>query len=338
MFSKSSLAVLACLFALSALVTGATPPSVAVETDVELAAPLSAFDVRWESEGSLLVAAARGGVRRITPEGAELGVVSEYPASRIGQGDGFILAGTPLALSCIPAKSCAANPVREFASLVDVDAADDRIAFLGAARGDEQGLASDGVIAWSGPRSTELKPLMRGRTSPGGKDMARCGILELGAIRVLEGGSTLVYPGIEPGLYQYAADGKLLRAWQTDSLGIVDDCSMTDEEVALLARDFARRTEWFAARTIVEDVLPLDRGPALLLRHVRGGKTFWELAILSDSGAPRRLALPLSFPTPRAHARADVRGDRVALVAADMPLPGRKPGAAARVIVFKLEP
>jgi hypothetical protein len=61
-----------------------------------------------------------------------------------------------------------------------------------------QGLARDGTIAWIGSLSkgmADMRPLMKGRAKPGGKDMARCSILETGAIRFMPDGSVIVVPG-----------------------------------------------------------------------------------------------------------------------------------------------
>ena len=127
----------------------------------------------------------------------------------------------------------------------------------------------DRVGRLSVERDADLRPVMKRRSHPGGKDMARCGVLQTGAIRFMPDGSLVVAPGVEPGIYRYSADGKLMQTWDTRPLGIVDDCAMPDKELHLLARDFGERIKWYASRVIVDDILPLSSGPALLLRRVR---------------------------------------------------------------------
>lgn len=330
--------------------TAAAPSSqfsLKVVSDAPLPAGVSGFDVRWESDTEFVIAAGILGVRRMNARGLT-GPLEGRPAARadfaslLGTGAGYLAFGTPFgALTAARSDLTDARvAAQSFAAIVDLDAREDRVAVLGAMRGEQLGLASDGAIAWTGSLSKglrDLRPLMRGRSKPGAKDVARCGILGIGAIRVLRDGSIVVFPGAEPGFYHYDARGNLLRTWQTDTLGIFDDCSMSDKEVALLARDFVHRTKWLSSRTTVEDILPLEAGPALLLRSVSGGATRWDLAIFSGSAAPRRVSLPISFPTPRGHARGDVRGNRIALVLADAPLPGQKPASPSRLVTLTIQ-
>jgi hypothetical protein len=222
---------------------------------------------------------------------------------------------------------------------MDIDARGDVVAALGADSGDQQGLARDGIIAWTGFLSddlAEMRPLMKGRSSPGGKDMARCSILETGVIRFMRDGSVVIVPGVEPGIYRYDDHGKLMQTWDSAELGIVDDCAIQDTELAVLARDFARRIDWLASRIVVDDILPLRGGPALLLRRVDKNVTKWDLVTLPFHGKSERVPLPVTIPTPRGHVRGDIRGDQVILLVFDDPMPKQKPVAPPRLMVLSL--
>lgn len=265
-----------------------------------------------------------------------------FISGRIAAGHKHLVVGSPLGgFAWIPIDSRLAGRMshKGLMTVMDIDARGDIVAVLGADSGDVQGLARDGVIAWTGSLSkglADMRPLMKGRAKPGGKDMARCAILETGAIRFMRDGSMVVVPGVEPGVYRYDDRGKLIQTWDTGPLGIVDDCAITDTELSLLARDFAHRSEWLASRVTVDDILPLRSGPALLLRRVESGVTKWDLVTLPFQGKMERVALPVTMPTPRAHLRGDVRGDQIVLLVFDDPLPRQKPIAAPRLFVLSI--
>ena len=261
---------------------------------------------------------------------------------------GFVAAGTDHLLLASPFGTVgwfSRQPGRslgekQLLTVMDIDARGDKAALLGADSGSVQGLSRDGVIAWIGSLSkgmSDLKPLMRGGANPGGKDMARCSILEIGAIRFMTDGSVIVVPGAESGVYRYSAAGKLMQTWDTDPLGFVDDCLIPDQELQMLAGDFARRNEWFASRVILDEILPLPSGPALVLRSVEKGATRWDVVTLPlKGGKPERVRLPLTVASPRAHVRGDVRGNSIALLVFDDPLPGQKPVTPPRVVVLSI--
>ena len=90
-----------------------------------------------------------------------------------------------------------------------------------------------------------------------------------------------------------------------------------------------------ASRVIVDDVLPLPSGPGLLLRRVENGITKWDLVALRyDGGKPSRTPLPVTMPSPRSHARGDVRGDRILLLMFDDALPQQKAAQPPQLVVF----
>ena len=332
----------------------ALPSHAAISMRVVSSAPLSgdviARDVRWAGPGEVYVSLGKLGAIRtrvdstvhftpVMPGGDRGG----FPITgRIAAAQKHLVVASPLGgVGWIPLSTAGARPIghRPLLAVMDIDARGDNVAVLGADSGNVQGLARDGTIAWTGSLSKSMKdmrPLMKGRSRPGGKDMARCSILQTGAIRFMPDGSLIVVPGVEPGVFRYDAAGKLVQTWDSDPLGIIDDCWINDNELQLLARDFGKRIDWLATKVMVDDILPLPGGPALLLRRVERGVTRWDLVRLLYNGKMERMALPLTMPHPRAHVRGDVRGNQLVLLAFEDPLPGRKPLAPPRLVVLSI--
>lgn len=315
----------------------------------ELPAGARPWDVRWASSSEVYLSLGPQGVIRLKLGSAQFSTVMPpgnrggfFLTSLLARGENHLVGASPFGgFAWVPFQAGARNKLQEkgLANIMDIDARGDRFALLGADSGPLRGLAEDGTIAWTGSFSQDLKvlrPLMKGRATPGGKDMARCAFLETGGIRFMADGSLVVLPGTEPGMYRYDGSGKLLQTWDTAPLGIVDDCAIGDQELAVLARDFAHRSGWLASRTTVDEILPLSKGPALLLRRVAKGVTTFEMLILPFRGKPERVAVPVTVATPRGHVRGDVRGDQLVLLAFDAPLPNQKPGAPTRLIVLSI--
>lgn len=307
-----------------------------------------ARDVRWAGPSEVYVSTGQKGVVRTSVTSAGTlksmappdGQSAIWISGLVGAGQRHLFIATPLGTAAWFRLDGNPRPVRErsFLTIMDIDARGDAAAILGSDRGPLRGLSRDGTIAWLGSLSkdlSDLRPLMRGQSKPGAKDMARCSILETGAIRFMQDGSIVVLPGAEPGMYRYAANGKLIETWPTEALGIVDDCALPDSELHLIARDFKARLDWYAARIIVDDILPLSTGPALLLRRVEKNVTTWDLVTFPyGGGRSERIRLPLSVASPGARVRGDVRGNEIVLLVFDDPLPRQKPVAPPKLVVL----
>lgn len=308
-----------------------------------------ARDILWAGPGEVYIALGKNGVLR-----ASLALTSHQlvvpPASakhlmagRIGRGGKHLVFSSPVGgFSWLPFHTGPAGELgtRAMAVVTDVDARGDRVAVLGAEAGPVTGVAADGTIAWTGSLTRglhDMRPLMKGRARPGGKDMARCSFLETGAIRFMRDGSVVVAPGVEPGVYQYDESGKLLHAWDTAQLGILDECPSDIQTLRPMRRDVGARSDWLAAHVVLDDILPLRSGPALLLRRVERGVSRWDLVTLPRSGRPSRVEVPITVPSPRGHLRGDVQGNLIVMLAFDDPLPGRQPVAPQRVVVLTME-
>jgi hypothetical protein len=318
-----------------------------VERDNPLETPGgSAQDIRWNSDSEVLVAEGRGGVsvRNVSKPNAVLryaipkGTQGFFFASRLASSSAYVVTAAPFGsfgwrdvrTPNMPTESAAMG------MLIDVDVRGDRLAILGG-NTNEKGGTPDGILTVTSlsRKATDRQIVMQGPTGPKGKELARCYLFEPGAVRYLPDGSLIVVPGLMPGAYQYDDAGKLLRTWQTDDLLILDECRITDEQMMAMAADFSARTDWMSQYTIVDDILPFGDGPGLLLRTVRDGGTRWEIAYLLSSGKVRRERLPFHSPSPRAHLRGDVRGNRVALLLFDYELPNKAPLPARLIIATR---
>lgn len=341
------------LFLFAFLVAAAHPSpaiSLRVTHEASIADHVIAREVRWASPTEVYVGFGKNGVIKAAVENPAQRVFVMPPADqggfvvsgRLAAGRDHIVVASPIGgIGWIPLDVSKPRKLTEkgLLSVMDVDAQGDQVVILGADSGSVQGLDRAGTIAWTGSLSkglSDLRPLMKGRATPGGKDMARCSFLETGAVRWMPDDSVVILPGTEPGLYRYSKAGRLQHVWDTGPLGIVDDCDIAQDELSLLARDFAKRVEWMSARVIVDDLLSLDNAPALLLRHVENGVTRWDLVTIPARGKGERIALPVTMPTPRAHLRGDVLGDRIVFLVFEDPLPGQEAIATPRIVVMAI--
>lgn len=347
-------AIAQCLLATSLVasfdVAAATSVRLIGDSSLTLPPDARARDVRWAGPSHVYVSLGKQGVVR-TSVGTAGPLTTVVPpanqggfflSSLLAAGTKHLIVGSPFGgFGWMSVEGGATGKVgqRALSTVMDIDAAGDTLAVLGADSGETQGLASDGVIAWTGSLSkglSDMRPLMKGRSKPGGKDMARCGFLQTGAIRFMLDGSVVVVPGVEPDVYRYSTAGKLMQTWATGPLGVVDNCDLGEQERTMLGRDFPRRLDWLASRVVVDDLVPLREGPALLLRRVEQGVTKWDVVTLPFRGKSERIALPITMPTPRAHVRGDVRDDRLILLVFDDPLPGQKPVGPPRLLVLSV--
>ena len=285
-------------------------------------------DIRWVADDVLYVGAAKEGVLRLPFEPAwghpspvlstTTGHRNVWGASRIGISRDY-LAGAPEAFA-VGWKRLPDGPleVESFDGIVDLDVWRDRLVVLGVRR-DEQGrFAPDGAIAWVGSLSKGLKDLKVVRYSIFGPltlgSMASCGPFGIGGARFLPDGRFVVVPGSEPGVFLHDASGKLLRTWETGSLGIDTDCRMKEEQRRQLLSDLQARTEWINRRRTLDEIVPLPHGFGLAVRSFTDGAARWRLVVLAENGKVSSLELPFTCPAPTCELRADVRGDRIAFL------------------------
>lgn len=337
----------AALPAAGAAAKGAAPVRLRVVSDRPLVEPdlRWAQDVRWASDGAVWLAAARAGVfevalagdrapRRVVAAGGEAPDGSQLAAS-----GGYLAAAAGFGAVSWTGLETGVERASPLATIVDFDVWRDQAIFLGARRDEEGRWAPEGAVLWAGSLArglAELTPRMYSASATHADEVARCGILELGAVRFFDDGRYVVVPGFQPGAYLYDRGGRLLRAWETGPLGFYDECDHGWDTSDLLARDPDARRRWVHQRVVLDDVVDWHGEPALLLRHPRPGGTGWRLVVLGDAGPSEPVELPLRTGSTASHVRADRRGDRLALVVSEFG-PEVPPAEPPRLVVLDRE-
>ena len=296
-------------------------PVVRVITDTALTgAAAETGGVRWASADSVYLTTMAEGVLEFDLH-AKTPARIVFPATRgkcftcvhLGTSSRYMVTAFPaFAMAWKRITEPSIHPV-PFDVISALDVRDDRLVFIGSRR--EKGQwAPDGAIAWSGTLSkdlADLHPVLFSALGPDAQILGDCGFGDVSAARYLRDGSYVLVPGVEPGVFLYDPDGKLLYTWQTDRLGFLDRCDISPQNRLLYARDPEARYQWLNHYRTVEDILPLPEGPALLLREVQGGSTKWSLLILKRNAPPSKIDLPIRAPSDVAIAKADIRGKRI---------------------------
>lgn len=197
---------------------------------------------------------------------------------------------------------------------------------------------------WTGPPSLDwstLTPVHRISAGPQaiknfGETIGPYG----GAIDVGEDGTVAVTTTVEPGIYRYDGEGRLLEVLGKDLDQLVirrmyDALEVYRRDVEGRYRDVVNR------QAMTDDLVLTDRGPALVVRKAKGEEVAWELWFPDTKGLREVQRLDLHSRRPYAHADCDARGERLVCVflqrRADQPiwqLDGTK--AEAMLAVFDL--
>ncbi len=308
-------------------------------------------DVRWAQNRSVFIAEMLRGVYQIS-----LDDTTQTPRLMVRRGNGIDEIWLADSLAASPNLLAVGGMVFSFgwttwsheglmdqfpmALVVDLDLSGNRVLLLGAQRDDAGRYAPDGAVAWIGTLAQgpdALTPVFYSSSGPGARNMDACGPMLTGAVRFLPDGSFVIVPGVEPDVYLYGPQGKLLRVWSSEAVGFDAGCGLSDEDMYRLSADEPGRWAWVNQRRTVDDVLALPEGPGLIVRSVRGGKTHWQLKILSTSGTISSCDLPISSDSDLAHLAGDVRdGELVLLVAVYGHTPQtRRPETPPRLVTFK---
>lgn len=228
----------------------------------------------------------------------------------------------------------------------DLDARDGQVALLGLRRSDDgKTMAPEGFVAWTGtlgPELEELRPLHLSTAGPGARPVESCSNFEIGGVRYLPDGRLVVAPGAEPGVYFYSTEGKLLDVWDTEPLGVGVDCSFDDEKRDLLSRDPHARWGYLNQFRTIDEILPFDDGPGLVVRRVGEDGTRWDLLVRDAAGQAKTQPLPFTSPSKLAHVRGDLRGGRAVFLIFDSAVvlppndPVGKSSQDPRLLVFEL--
>lgn len=301
-------------------------------------------DLRWASADSIFLAAGKsGGLRlRFEPEWGKHEVEvpagpSLWAAARVGASSRYLAIGAPA--HTVAWRKLPAGELRAVAlyTVVDLDVFEDRLVVLGARKDERERFAPDGAITWIGSLDNnlaDLKPVHFSVAGPGARPMDACGAFETGAVRFLGDGTFLVVPGVEPGIFLYDRTGTLLRSWEARDVGLDADCGLNDEQMMLLSASLEARSAWINQRRVLDDIVALPQGAGLLVRQIANGRTGWQLKILRRDGRVSTHALPFTLPSPHWHLRADVRGERIAILVKEYAV--SSPPAPSRLIITTL--
>lgn len=333
-----------------AAVSVAPAAEIRVLSDRPVPAPLVwAFDVRWESDSSVLIAAGKTSVlevsidasgqapRQVTPRHDEPG--GFWLSSLLASSPTHLVVGAPVFSYSWTSRTKLDQRVIDFDASVDIDVFNDRILILGALKDEVGSFSPDGAIAWFGAIEdgrAGLHPILYSIYGPGAKAMGECGIFGLGAARFFPDGSFVLIPGVEPGIFWYTKSGQLQRTWESSALGLEDVCKpffgLTDQ----LAIDPHARNRWLNQRKVVDEILPLPNGPGIIIREMKDHEIRWRMAMLTADGKVSWLDLPLVGSSTYSHLKGDVRGHRIVFLVAEH---GKeKPAAVPRIVLAELKP
>jgi hypothetical protein len=284
-----------------------SPPGIRILSEVALPKELlPAQDVRWASDDSVYLALVwqgvaefslkpQGKVREVIPGAAKLGGMRL--ATLLAASPQYLAAAGPAYSVTWQKRESTTRLEEAFDSVKALDLRGARLLAVGARRGEKASFAPDGAVAWVGSldkKLADLKPVLYDQAGPGAPNLDACGTSSLGAARFLPDGGFVLVPGFQPGVSRYSADGKLVQTWDTGALGID-----------------SLRHDWVNRRTIVDAMLPLAQGPALVLRRVEKGRSRWDLVVLREGGPIERTPIPIESASDLVHLKADVRGAKI---------------------------
>jgi hypothetical protein len=330
-----------CSNRFAAAATPISTPRVIVDRSVSLTLP---SDIRWLDDDHVIVTDADRGIARIdiSRQLSPISWLEDWPEPR-GPGSRYFhlavsneyLVAADFAFRMRWKERKALGALQEIFSeyIADVDVIDGRVLISGLRRDAAGQLGTDGSTAWTGLLSEGeqgLKPILPFRNRKAIEDCAGFG---LGVVRFLMDGSFIVVPGVEPGIYLYGKDGRLIRVWQTDRLGLDVNCDFSKEQQGVLSTKAVARQQWVNHHPIVDEIIETPAGPALVVRRVVEGGTRWDMLVLNGD-PPLVQALPITSSSTWAHLSAARRGRRFALLVADR-LAAREDGAKPRLIILE---
>jgi hypothetical protein len=340
-----------CVLGILAVTVVAEPRS-AFEIVGEYSLPAKAslaFDLRLGSDPSVLLAVPDQGVieaRKMPPGEASTVKLpgGMAPTEKIrtpmllGVSDTFIATASLLKyVAWAPRANLTKVERISFEVVLDLDLHGDQLLVLGVRRGSDSALAPDGGILWLGSLSkglSDLRPIFYSADGPGAASFNDCFPAKTGAVRFLADGSFLVIPGVEPGILHFSASGKLLRTWAEEKAGLAGRCTMNEKDGLALARSGSAQLQWINQRRVVEEILPLQEAPGIVVRERRGGMTRWQLGLLRADGRIDLEDLPLSTERSDARMRGDAHEGQILLLMQDLHTPTKADAVPARLFAL----
>ncbi len=250
----------------------------------------------------------------------------------LGASSEFLVTAAPFhLLSWIPRTLPDPKPISielNFEALIALDVYGDRLVVLGIQKPKGK-LAPDGAIAWTarlGKKLSQVRPVQFSVSGPGARDTDACTDMHMGKVRFLPGGSFVIAPGSEPGIFVHDVAGKLIKTWQAETVGFDAGCPITEQEMYKYSADPRARFHWLNQRRVLDEILPLPTGIGFIIRTRSNGLTRWQLKVLSPDGRVTPYDIPVTSPSEYARLAGDARGNRIAFLlnldTFDTPPPG----------------
>lgn len=330
--------------------TVAAAPSITVVREVRLPLPATAMDVRWASDQSVYVADFKAGLLEVDLGGraqaktllaggglrsAGTGTIqSLFLPSYLGVSRDYIAVAAPLRQIAWRQRSATSFAQEVFANAFDIDVWKDHAVVYGV-RGDAYGKwGGVGATLWLVSIAGD-RLYFNGIAASPVEAVHKCAFPGIGVVRFFPDGRFVYVPGVEPGMQLFDANGKLMRRWDTAALGVDDHCRITEAQADVFGGSSELRAQWINQRQIVQEVIPLPEGPLVIIRRAMAGRVTWRGVLMSFSGDPVDVPIPITSPSPNAHLHADLKGDRLIFLVAD--LPTQKPiTASPRLILAHL--
>ncbi len=305
----------------------------------------TARDIRWASKSSVFIAYDGDGVlefslREPLARGSELFPPRSRPgASSVPNIHNLAFDGRHL-LAWGPANVVGWRDVALGSGITikklpgyfdDVDVRGDLVAIIGYPNIDQY-VSSDHAYLWLGDLRSgldEWRPLRELSLPAGVKARSTFGRF-LGSIRFLENGDLLVVPVVKPGVFRHAQSGKQKASWSSQELessllsAIGEHAERGDgEEEVEYSRtepelNPSRILEQVASlRLVIEDVLPIRKSPAVVVRFRTGGASAFFLGILEPELAWYSLPIGDHHPAVRVRADYSKNSGQIALLVTD---------------------
>ncbi len=295
----------------------------------------SAVDLRWSGADRLFLLRSEDGVaevelregmpilRSLLPGRHQMGKI--HPQQNLAVSGDWIASSSPGAQflwARLPASGSSTEAqIRNVpASVSDFDFDGEEILVLGYAL---YGDLSGGTYLWQGrldsANDLESAPGLEKATSMAEiKRRGDLSILGAGSLRVLPNGDRLVFSGFDDEVRVISSSGRQEAHWSLAELGVHGDVNMRPAMDAAL-RDKSKpqnlMSSWLKATAIVDDVLLVNKTPAVVVRQASLGSQ--ALLVLLESSGIRTFSIPIRSlgSTDRLKADADAKG-RIALLTA----------------------
>lgn len=287
----------------------------------------SAVDVRIMGKNVVAMATLQTGAYRYGIEDGDLerlvakgnsGDQTAIPYM-VGVGEGVVFVGSRLfQITWTPSHGRGIPRSNYFEAMVDLDASGREVLVFGLTKDESGRYGAENASAWRGEvdpalESLTLRPVLF--VDEGGIDRINdCGLLDVSVARFLPNGNALIVPGLEQGVLELDPNGLLVRSWQAEMVGIDNHCPPDETVRRRISADAAMRQKLRNERRMVDEILPLHGGPALLIRARYGGETRWRLVQLEPGGIKHSCELPFTAKHDGVHLRGDVQGDLWVLV------------------------